>query len=350
MTTPEVTLTVTTSATSSYFARPISLQLCASSPYNTSVAHTSAITRRKLQNRSNQKAFRARKAAERSQKDHVFELGSIFAPASSQQRKIIPSTPAIGLDNTAYTRTTDGLALQARDAPAGLLKSTMTTHHSTRYGSWCRPFAYFVASSHIVASQDDGPADEERDEVFAFEESFLENLPLGDLFRLPADDHLLSLMYYNVFRALASNARILGCNTNEMHADDYPSPFIVGSINSSLIPLHLRPTELQLTCPHHPCFDIFPDPVVRDTGIMNTHMLPHGMLCMTLAGRNTWFESERSRRTGLVIWGPPEEPSSWEVTEGFAASFGWLVVGSFMLECSTNRWRARRNEAPIFFA
>ena len=352
MITPEITLTVTAPATTSYFAGPIDLQLSrrTGSPYGISVGHTSAITRRKLQNRSNQKAFRARKAAERSLKDHVFEVAPSFTSASSQLREVPPSTPVVGLDNTAYVRIAGEQDQQAGDAPAGLLQPTTITRPSARYGSWCRPFAYFMAASHLVASQDEDSTDKEDTEAITFEESFLKNLAPADLFCLPADDHLLSLMYYNVFRALASNARLLGCDTYEMHADDYPSPFIAGSIGSLLIPPHLRPTELQLTCPHHPCFDIFPDPVVRDTGIMNSHMLPHGMLCMTLAGRNTWFHNERSSRTGLVVWGSPEEASSWEVTEGFVASFGWLVVGSFMLECSTNRWRAKRNEAPIFFA
>jgi Domain of unknown function (DUF3425) len=217
--------------------------------------------------------------------------------------------------------------------------------------SWCRRLEPILIQrqGERVIQEDQVPGLTETYTV-AFEKGYLPNLKPSDFHRLPGDDHLLSLMYYNVFRALVSNAHILGLDTILMHADDYPSPFITGTIDMSRVPANLRPTPLQSAVPHHPCFDIFPDPVVRDNGIRQTSFLPHGMLCMTLAGRHTWFENDRSRRHGLVIWGSPENAASWEVTQGFVRHWGWLVRGSHMLEASTNRWRWTRGEQPLFFA
>ena len=178
----------------------------------------------------------------------------------------------------------------------------------------------------------------------------MKNLKPADFNYRPGHDHLLSLTYYNVFRALVANTRLLGLDPYLMHTDAYPSPFVTGSKHQRHLPPHLQPTNLQQTVPHHPCFDIFPDPVVRDHGIRSTNMLPPGLFCMTLAGRNTCVENERPKRRGLVVWGPPEDANSWEVTEEFVINWYWLVDGSATLQSSTNKWRGIRGEPAIYFA
>lgn len=293
--------------------------------------------KRRMQNRVNQRAHRQRKAEEKARNAQIFELRVDIAQNPFREF----SSTGSGSPGSRYASSASGIS---RLSQAASLSSA----------SWCRRFRPCLIKNHVQRAGrvlgNDLPMSETDSDTVLLEEGFLKRLKQSDLHRLPGDDHLLSLMYYNVFRALTWNMRSMGLDTVLMHTDEYPSPFIIGTANLSSIPPWLQPTYLQTTVPHHPCFDIFPDPVVRDNGIRGVDMLPHGILCMTLAGRNTWFENDRDRRTGMVIWGPPEDAMSWEVTEGFVRSFGWLVKGSHVLECATNRWRWTRGEEPIFFA
>ena len=347
-----ITFSFTATSSTTCPTMPTNLQVHARAniPDEIWTVRTNASARRKLQNRLSQRTLRRRKATEKAEKVQVFDINPGILPA--------PSEAAINSQGN-LTQVKDGFSAPKMDSASTKLNSSHLPyrrlpnaylHPPESTASWCKAMESFLNTHQVVDVQDDVSKVPAGSSVVSFEESFLKNLGPADFYRFPADDHLLSLMYYNVFRALASNAQLLGLNTYEMHADDYPSPFVTSSAYSRRIPPHLQPTILQQTVPHHPCFDIFPDPVVRDKGIENTHLLPHGMLCMTLAGRNTWFENERSRRSGLIIWGPPEDANSWEVTEGFVANWIWLVKDSLMLQYSTNRWRAVRGEPAIFFA
>ena len=168
-----------------------------------------------------------------------------------------------------------------------------------------------------------------------------------------AEDHLINLMYYNVFRGLSKNIRALKLDLRLMTSWKYDSPFVTGKVDVSSIAPDFQPTFLQRTVSHHPCFDIFPDSVVRDNAIAYWYVEQHpleGRLCMALAGRHTWYEIDLALKCGWVLWGEPDVVESWEVTEGFAARWPFLVKGAVRLEAATNRYRALRGEAPIFFA
>lgn len=361
-----VTFTFTATPSTTYSSTPASLQLdfATTTPCGIYVPSLglNASARRKFRNRLNQRARRERLAVEKLKNVHILDV-SIPPPHTGE---------AFDGSKQGDTNFAGGLDLNATnlDVPARLPNRDDGVLHRNRSSaifmprrcppkipalvsdvSWCKPLEYFVTQHQIadLGEPESLLTDQGESATTSFEKSFLRNLSASDLHRLPGDDHLLSLMYYNVFRALASNSRTLGLDTYAMHADNYPSPFITGSAYNLSIPPHLQPTPLQRTVPHHPCFDIFPDPIVRDRGITHTHILPHGKLCMTLAGRNTWFENDRLRRSGLIIWGPPENVDSWEMTEGFLESWKWLVQGSFLLQHSTNKWRAARGEPPIFF-
>jgi Domain of unknown function (DUF3425) len=345
-----VTFTATSSATSPNI--PINLQVHAEARGLDEVwsGRTSTATRRILQNRLNQRAFRRRKAAEKAESVQMFDLDPASVLTPPGPTNILQEHPT----QTKQELTSSSIAT----APPQSDKPQLSRPQKPVLGhglpiltaSWCKPFESFLSTQQIADVAEYTSTDQEKSTTVTFEESFLKNLKGSDFYRLPADDNLLSLMYYNVFRALVTNVKLLGLDTQLMHTDEYPSPFISGSASSQNVPPHLQPTLLQRTMPHHPCFDIFPDPVVRDQGIRHTHLLPHGTLCMTLAGRNTWFENESSKRSGFVVWGPPEDANSWEVTEGFVFNWGWLVKGSLMMQYSTNRWRAVRGEPAIFFA
>lgn len=164
-------------------------------------------------------------------------------------------------------------------------------------------------------------------------------------------DHLITLIYYNVFRGLSKNIQALKLDLNMMRRKDYQSPFITGDIDLSTLAPDFQPTLIQRTFPHHPCFDIFPDAVVRDNAIKNWATdMPYGFLCTNLAGRRNWHEIELPARHSCVLWGDADNADNWEVTEAFATRWPFLVEGAYRLEAATNKWRALRGEGPISFA
>lgn len=173
-------------------------------------------------------------------------------------------------------------------------------------------------------------------------------------YRLPGD-HLLSLIYYNVFRAFVSNIERLGLSFERMCLDEYQSKFPTMAPDDpslQLLPPDLRPTQLQRRIPHHPMWDIFPSPVLRDNVLMyGEDSFDDTQLCFEIIGDGSLVsEEETSERAGLIAWSDPTQVSGWEVTEKFAKNWPWFLKGATELESSTNRWRAARMEDPIFFA
>jgi hypothetical protein len=113
----------------------------------------------------------------------------------------------------------------------------------------------------------------------------------------------------------------------------------------------LQPTLLQQTIPHHPEIDVLPFPKVRDNALLAAGKYDEVELCMNILGLDRTASSmpELDRetdtaRTGLLVWGEPSFPGSWEVSEGFARKWLWLLCGSTGLLDSTNYWRMWRGE------
>lgn len=174
------------------------------------------------------------------------------------------------------------------------------------------------------------------------------------VYPLPAD-HLISLVYYNVYRAMIQNVELLGLDLNLMYADDYPSPFtpLSQTATSAIrrLPSTLEPTELQKTMAHHPQWDIVPDPVVRD------NILRYGEdnindveLCLDMVGGGDYSDTvgDTQEKTGLIVWGEPWDVEGWEVTEAFARKWGWMVRNAPIIN-STNKWRLARGEEALDF-
>jgi hypothetical protein len=169
---------------------------------------------------------------------------------------------------------------------------------------------------------------------------------------LPAD-HLLSLVYYNVCRALISNIAILGLDLNLMSTQDYPSPFLPSSPTASSLlgslPTSLQPTELQRTISHHPEYDILPDPTMRDNFLCyGEDNVDDAELCLDMTGNGVHNEvQDAAGQAGFIVWGDPWDLMSWEVTEKFVRKWAWILKGCVDLEVSTNRWRKKRGVAPL---
>jgi hypothetical protein len=81
--------------------------------------------------------------------------------------------------------------------------------------------------------------------MIRFEELLSESIG-RKLYLLPSD-HLLSLIYYNVFRALVSNLRFLNLDLKSMEADDYQSPFLELDSGTCSIDLNSTPPDFQPT-------------------------------------------------------------------------------------------------------
>lgn len=184
----------------------------------------------------------------------------------------------------------------------------------------------------------------------------------------------MTLLHFNLVRALVQNVYILGLDPDLME-DDIPSPFQAPELDVlSLIaklPPSLQPTNLQLTVPHHPEVDGFPYPELRDNFIRAGESFDTDEFCMDmLYGVDAEWEGEEgicggirssgvakegkgkrktSGRTGLIVWGDPWLTGSWEVDEGFARKYAWLLKECEDLMRSTNFWRRSREEEPLRF-
>ncbi|KUL88502.1 hypothetical protein ZTR_05476 [Talaromyces verruculosus] len=169
----------------------------------------------------------------------------------------------------------------------------------------------------------------------------------------PTADLLLGLTQLNIIRALHANRDILGYTADDMH-DDAISTFNISlSIDSDLIcqsniiktksglPFSLMPTTTQYKVAHHPWLDLIPIPKMRDNLIRAGDSIDDVKLCHDMCGY-------RVSETGILIWKEPWDPSGWEVTERFLQLWGWAVRDCWELFESTDRWRRKRGERPLF--
>lgn len=164
----------------------------------------------------------------------------------------------------------------------------------------------------------------------------------------PKVDQVLTLVKFNVFRALIANSTTLGFPAETRMEDSALSPFtsIPKTAGYALdLPGALKPTKLQCQLPHHPWIDLIPIPQMRDNLLRAGDFYDDLELCATLVG---YFNSPSSK-TGLIVWGEPWDPAGWEVTEDFVTHWGWTIVGCKDLFRSTNHWRRLRGESALRF-
>jgi hypothetical protein len=161
-------------------------------------------------------------------------------------------------------------------------------------------------------------------------------------------DHLISLIKYNLYRAVAANSWAIGIDPRQMHSDIL-SPFTskgpdITSLCLSLPP-SLRPTAVQRSVPHHPYIDLFPFPFLRDRLIELGATIDEDQLCADFAGDN--LPSEFGGHTGLIVWGEPWDPQSWEIAEPLWKKWPVLLKDCADLLEATNYWRQRRDEPSL---
>ncbi|KAI0424422.1 hypothetical protein F5Y09DRAFT_324430 [Xylaria sp. FL1042] len=166
---------------------------------------------------------------------------------------------------------------------------------------------------------------------------------------VPRPMMLSSLVQFNITRSLIANAEVLGLTLNQLH-DDAISPFVVAGpwpssvrITNDTLPVGLIPTALQRTVEHHPWIDLLPVARLRDNILhRNVDSFDEDELCCAFTGRY------HASGPGVIVWGAPWDSSGWEVTEEFARSWPWVIESCSDIFQSTNMWRARRGERPLF--
>ncbi|KAL4958562.1 hypothetical protein BDW69DRAFT_153854 [Aspergillus filifer] len=215
---------------------------------------------------------------------------------------------------------------------------------------------------------------------------------------LSADHELLHLIHLNVSRGLRHNKEFLltfalhylpgfaeDCASTHVHPDVlfYGSTFITTSSSTNgLIPDTLIPTATQTNYAHATWINILPFPRMRENLIRWEDCFDHADFVKDLVGNlvdTTPMSSWRHRRdnsaltlpvmqrekidfldkldddeltanrNGLIIWGEPYMPESWELTPGFLRKWMWTLEGCEELIESSNRWRRVRGEDPIVF-
>ncbi|OTB12062.1 hypothetical protein K445DRAFT_321552 [Daldinia sp. EC12] len=165
-------------------------------------------------------------------------------------------------------------------------------------------------------------------------------------FPISADHRLLVLIQYNVLRAFITNMSILSvlhrmpleCGAALNIKDLPPSP--------ETIPPNLESTPVQQRVAHDFWIDIVPWGGMRDNLILNHGRYDEEDLCLDMAGGlYEGFDDIEAR--GLIVWGEPWSETGWEVTEGFAKKWSFLLKGCRTLIESTNKWRESRGEERL---
>lgn len=135
----------------------------------------------------------------------------------------------------------------------------------------------------------------------------LERLAYQKYLGSPTSDFLLTLIQFNVFRALLGNMTTLGLSASWLEDEAVSEITTNTSSGNALIPSNLQPTTLQRQIMHHPWLDLFPFPALRDNILRACNLFEmedEDELCSAMVG---WCNSPGTR-TGLIIWGEPWDP------------------------------------------
>ncbi|KAH6675812.1 hypothetical protein B0J14DRAFT_561516 [Halenospora varia] len=165
-----------------------------------------------------------------------------------------------------------------------------------------------------------------------------------------SDHQLFVTIQYNALRGCMANMSILlGLKGNpvdnraEVFVEDLPIPI---PKHGTPIPKSLQFTSLQKTIPHESWIDVIPSAAMRDLILRHQENIDVDTLCDDFLGGMHEGLNEMENR-GLILWGEPWSEDGWEVSEGFARKWSFLLEGSETLINSTNKWREKRGEERL---
>lgn len=164
---------------------------------------------------------------------------------------------------------------------------------------------------------------------------------------LSADHRLLTIVQFNALRGFLFNMSILsllhhfppGCP----HSLNIPR---FNHVTPSKIPVDLRPTLIQQSKPHPFWMDTLPFPRIRDNMIFLAGTYDEDDLYSDL-GRDIYEGFEDTERRGFVSWKDPWSADGWEISDGFAKKWGFLLAGCSEEIALTNKWRRMRDEEDL---
>jgi hypothetical protein len=162
----------------------------------------------------------------------------------------------------------------------------------------------------------------------------------------PRTDLLLTLIKFNIFRALMTNDQTLGLDKQWLQCVAV-SPFYQSheTTKESMqnCPVNLKPTSLQCNVEHHPWIDLLPDPIMRNNILLLGDNYDDEPLCHDIVDNRHGKQSE-----SLIVWGDPSRLESWEIGEDFYKKWFLILQGCHGLFRATNNWRAKRGEPKLF--
>ncbi|KEY74474.1 hypothetical protein S7711_04509 [Stachybotrys chartarum IBT 7711] len=161
-----------------------------------------------------------------------------------------------------------------------------------------------------------------------------------------SSDHLIILVQLNTLRAVMTINRLV----SKEHYDCAGGAILILPLDGLPdAPPNLSPTLMQATVPHEDWIDIMPHPVWRDNLILWSGTFDKDELSSDIVGG--LFEGAAASdcgERGIVVWSPVWHPMGWELSEGFLRKWGWVIQGcEEEVLTTTNRWRAKRGEAPL---
>lgn len=165
-------------------------------------------------------------------------------------------------------------------------------------------------------------------------------------FPLSVDHRLFVLIQHNALRGVMTNMSIL------LHLNGQPFEGLVDFYTEGLStppdngPSSLQPTYLQKTITHESWIDVIPWATMRDNVIRNQDNLDADALCEDFLGGMEEGLSDVQNR-GLILWSEPWSEKGWEISEGFAKKWAFLLKGCSDLLESTNSWREARGEERL---
>lgn len=158
---------------------------------------------------------------------------------------------------------------------------------------------------------------------------------------LQSPNLLLPVAQYNIMRAMLANAASMGL-TMEILSEDIASYFNIAGPVTLCLPPSLQPSASQKQIIHHPWIDLIPIASFRNTLLSKLDKYNEEELCGDLYG-----VCGSSREVGLIVWGEAWDPTAYEVSEAVAKKWSWLLRDCPELLKSTNYWRKQRGEKPL---
>jgi hypothetical protein len=161
-------------------------------------------------------------------------------------------------------------------------------------------------------------------------------------------DELSLVINCNFMRAVTENAQRLRLDLCFLRSSTISTTLCHASVVS--VPQTLEPVELQYLLPHDPIIDTIPHARLRYNVL---HCIVTGRLdaaCFSTflrrSGTVVNIQGE-ALRSGLVVWDLPQHLSSWELSEAFMKTWGFLLGGCEDFVAVTNVWRNRKGERAL---